>query len=182
MAEPTPTPAPASPEAPESTPDDGFVITCQCGQVRLRTPSSTPIGICHCHCTECRRQSASAFGTSVYFPPAEGFYPLDPTLTAPGGTIGTISRPTDSGNTMYCYFCRGCGVRLLHAVILPDGSIRPRVSVKGGAIEDPEGKLDWAGAKHIFVRSAVIPLSPTWETYDTTLANGPRFVPAKEAK
>ncbi|CAK7202054.1 hypothetical protein SEUCBS139899_004774 [Sporothrix eucalyptigena] len=177
MAEPTPTPAGASPSAAA---DEGLVITCQCGGVRLRTPNATPLGICHCHCTECRRQSASAFGTSVYWAPTEGFYPLDPALTAPGGPIGTITRPADSGNTMYCYFCRGCGVRLLHAATLPDGSIRPTVSVKGGAIEDPDGVLDWASAKHIFVRSAVIPLSPTWETYDTTIAAGPRHVPAKE--
>ncbi|CAK7225141.1 hypothetical protein SCUCBS95973_005759 [Sporothrix curviconia] len=162
MAELTPTPAPASPTELEPTAESmtatsaaggppGLVITCQCGQ--------------------CRRQSASAFGTSVYFPPAKGFYPLDPALTAAGGLR----------QHHVLLLLPGCGVRLLHAVILPDGSIRPRVSVKGGAIEDPDGVLDWASAKHIFVRSAVIPLCPTWETYDTTLGNGPRFVPPKES-
>ena len=59
-----------------------------------------------------------------------GFYRWDPALTAPGSPIGTFLRPTDSGGNMHCYFCHGCGVRLLHAVVLPDGSIRPKVSVK----------------------------------------------------
>ena len=171
MAEPTPTPAPASPTpASESS---GLVITCECGTVRLRTPTSRPLGIAHCHCTNCQHQSGSAFGTSVYFPPAEGFYPLAPSLLAEGGSVGHFSHGTDSGNTLHCYFCRNCGSRLLHAAILPDGTLRPTVSVKGGALEDPDKVVDWASAKHIFVRSAVMPLSPNWETYETTIANGP---------
>lgn len=171
MAEPTPTPASASPTP--ATEPSGLVITCECGTVRLRTSTPRPLGIAHCHCTNCRRQSASAFGTSVYFPPAEGFYPLAPSLLEPGGPVGHFTHGTDSGSTMHCYFCRSCGTRLLHAVILADGTLRPTVSVKGGALEDPDGVIDWASAKHMFVRSAVMPLSPSWETYDTTLANGP---------
>ncbi|ERT01076.1 uncharacterized protein SPSK_08041 [Sporothrix schenckii 1099-18] len=167
MAEPTPTPVPASPAA--ATGLTGFVITCECGTVRLRTPSTTPMGIAHCHCTNCRHQSGSAFGTSVYFPPTLGFYPLDPSLLEEqGGPVSHFSHPTDSGNTLHCFFCRRCGSRLIHGATLPDGSIRERVSVKGGAIEDPDKLLDWAHAKHVFVRSAVMPLSPTWETYETT--------------
>lgn len=171
MAEPTPTPAPASPTP--ATEPAGLVIRCQCNAVRLRTSTLRPIGIAHCHCTNCRLQSGSAFGTSVYFPPAEGFYPLDPSLIAEGWPVGSFSHGTDGGSTMHCYFCRACGSRLLHAVILADGTLRQTVSVKGGALEDPDGVIDWASAKHIFVRSAVIPLSPSWETYETTIANGP---------
>ena len=37
---------------------------CQCGQVRYEL-SGEPIRLIACHCTECQRQSGSAFGMSM---------------------------------------------------------------------------------------------------------------------
>ncbi|OAA65596.1 Mss4-like protein [Niveomyces insectorum RCEF 264] len=170
MAEPTPTPVPASPadtsdafvETPPAS-EPGLAIQCQCGYITLRTATPRPLWLAHCHCTDCRKQSGSAFGASAYFPPGPGFYPLPPDIAA---RVGVYTRPTDSGNTMHCYFCPRCGVRLLHAVVLPDGSLRPALSVKAGCIEDPERVIDWSRAKHIFTRSAVTPLVADWETYE----------------
>lgn len=59
------------------------------------------------------------------------------------------SRPTASGHTVNCYFCRVCGTRVIHST--PGKSV---VSVKGGCIEG----LDWAKAKHIWVKRAMVPI------------------------
>ena len=42
---------------------------CQCGAVRYQL-SAEPVALYVCHCRECRRQSASAFGISVRIRPA----------------------------------------------------------------------------------------------------------------
>ena len=44
---------------------------CQCGAVRFRTPIEKPLALYVCHCSECRRQASSAFGTSAIFPSFE---------------------------------------------------------------------------------------------------------------
>jgi hypothetical protein len=42
--------------------------SCQCGAVSFRTPLPKPLALYICHCSECRRQTSSAFGTSAIFP------------------------------------------------------------------------------------------------------------------
>lgn len=123
-----------------STPT-GLPVSCQCGAISFHTPSPTPSGMAHCHCTECRKQSASAFGTSVYFP-SDQVFPLSPELEE---KLAVFTRPTDSGNTMHCYFCPKCGVRILHVMYDKDGKRLDKVSFKGGCVEG----LDWKGFKHI---------------------------------
>lgn len=63
---------------------------------------------------------------------------------------------------MDCYFCKICGVRVFHRIRKPDGIERDTVSVKGGCIEG----LDWSGAKHIFTRSAVVPIPEGAEQWE----------------
>ncbi|KAL0472146.1 hypothetical protein QR685DRAFT_521178 [Neurospora intermedia] len=71
--------------------------------------------------------------------------------------LSVFTHPTESGNTMHCYFCPKCGVRIFHAGVLPDDNMRPVVSIKGGVIESG---LDWKEIKpkHIYTRSAVMEL------------------------
>jgi hypothetical protein len=141
----------------------GLPVSCQCGYIKFSTPSRTPGGMAYCHCTNCRKQSASAFGASVYFPTEEVF-PLAPELEA---KLKTFEHGTDSGNTVRCYFCPECGMRIFNAVLLPDGkTFRPIIAFKAGAID--EG-LDWKalGKRHVFTRSAVMDLAPGWECYET---------------
>ena len=71
--------------------------------------------------------------------------------------MGVWTRQTDSGGTMDCYFCKVCGTRVAH--VRRGGKA---VSVKGGCIEG----LDWEGAKHIFVRSAVVPIPEEAEKWE----------------
>ena len=125
-------------------------VRCQCGAVSFKTPTPEPIRVYHCHCVGCQRQSASAFGTSAIFP-AAGLFPLSPELQ---DKLGYWNRPGPEDRSGDCYFCKQCGVRIMHRVRERDGSVRPSVSIKGGLVEG----LDWSGAPHIFTREAVVPI------------------------
>ncbi|KAF2438387.1 hypothetical protein P171DRAFT_371586 [Karstenula rhodostoma CBS 690.94] len=119
---------------------------CACGSVKFITPTDKPLNLFHCHCIECRRQSASAFGTSAIFP----FFRVDD-----NPNVSHFSRVCDSGRKQSCYFCNKCGSRILHAHVV-DGGDPQVVAVKGGLLEG----LEWKNAKHIYTRSAVVPIPP----------------------
>lgn len=130
--------------------DSHAKISCQCGTVSLEAPHPNPMTVYVCHCLECRKQSASAFGISVLFP-TESIWPLPPQLE---DNVGVWTRPSDAGNSIECYFCKTCGVRLFHRCILPDGRVRPTLTVKGGTIEG----FTLGEATHIWTRSALVPV------------------------
>ena len=109
---------------------------CQCGQARYEV-CGAPLGIYVCHCRECQKQSASAFGISVIVRSA------DFRLTS--GDIGRWSRHADSGRTIVCNFCRTCGTRLWHG----DSDAAGAISIKGGSLNAPP---DLTGAAHIWTR------------------------------
>ncbi|OTB10502.1 hypothetical protein K445DRAFT_309336 [Daldinia sp. EC12] len=141
-----------------STDAKPLTVQCQCGYISFPTPTPRPITMFHCHCAECRRQSGSAFGTSAIFT-TEGLFPLMPELAS---RLKVFRRPTNNGRSSDCYFCPECGSRLIHRIISADGIPRSSVSIKGGCVDG----LDWGGAMHIFVRSAVMKIPPEWEQYD----------------
>ena len=106
---------------------------CQCGAATYEI-SGAPLNVYVCHCRECRKQSASAFGISVIVR-AAAFH-----VTA--RELRVWSRPTDSGRMLDCTFCAVCGTRLWHATPGED-----TVSVKGGTLDAP---VDLTGAAHIW--------------------------------
>ncbi|KAH0444285.1 glutathione-dependent formaldehyde-activating [Colletotrichum camelliae] len=120
---------------------------CQCGAVTFKTPLPQPLRLYICHCDECKRQTGSAFGTSAIFPRFQ--------LPAMD-LLGVYARPTASGVTLHCYFCRNCGTRLIHST--PDKNV---VSVKGGCIDG----LDWKTAVHIWTKNAMVPIPEGAETH-----------------
>ncbi|KAL5602474.1 hypothetical protein FOBRF1_010007 [Fusarium oxysporum] len=85
------------------------------------------------------KQSASAFGTSAIFP-ADDMWPLSEDVLS---KLGVWKRPTDEGNTLECYFCKTCGVRVLHRSVLPDGQGKPYLLdglvLNAGVMMPPEG-------------------------------------------
>lgn len=138
-------------------------VKCQCGTVSFRTSTPQPIDLYHCHCLECRKQSASAFGTSAIFS-AEGIFPLSADLSS---KLAVWSRPggeeSQGKTTMNCYFCKVCGVRIMHRDVDAKGEwVKGTVSVKGGCVEG----LDWRAGKHIFCRSAVVPIPEGAERWE----------------
>lgn len=112
---------------------------CQCGAVRYEV-SAPPLAVYVCHCRECQRQSASAFGISVIVPAAA--------LCVTGGSPRIWSRAADSGRTLDCAFCPACGTRLWHQ----GREASETVSVKGGSLDEP---VDLREAVHIWTLRAL---------------------------
>lgn len=112
---------------------------CQCGAVRYAC-NAAPLRIYACHCTECRRQSASAFGISVTVPQSA--------FRVAQGQPRRWSRPTDSGHVLDCWFCADCGTRLWHQ----RRGASDTLNIKGGSLDAP---VDLRAAVHIWTRSAL---------------------------
>lgn len=127
--------------------------SCACGAVKFTTPTAKPSMLFHCHCLDCRKQSSSAFGTSAIFP----YFKVDD-----NPSVTSFVRDCDTGNKQRCYFCKGCGSRIIHEYILTDGRKPDFVSVKGGLLDE----LDWSTAKHLFCRSAVYLIPEEAEKFD----------------
>jgi hypothetical protein len=94
---------------------------CQCGAVRYRV-GVEPLHLAICHCTECQRQSGSAFGMSL-FVPAEAFRLIS-------GTLNSFTVKCDSGRTKTCTFCAACGTRIHHQ------TVPTALSLKAGTLDD----------------------------------------------
>ena len=97
---------------------------CQCGRVRYRIMTK-PLFLVACHCTECQRQSGSAFGLSLIVP-QDG--------VAIEGELKMFERSSDSGRPLKCYFCQECGTRIYH-----QPSYAPVVNVRAGTLDDTSG-------------------------------------------
>ena len=117
--------------------NDNVVLTggCQCGDIRYELRGK-PLDLYVCHCRECRRQSASAFGISVIVRSAD--------LKILSGRPQVWSRKATIGGTLDCAFCQRCGTRLWHG----DPARETQISIKGGSLDEP---ADLTGAKHIWV-------------------------------
>lgn len=109
---------------------------CQCGEARYEI-SAAPLRLFACHCRECQKQSASAFGMSLVVRRAA--------LTLTKGETRTWSRRADSGRTVACVFCVACGTRLWHAKEGFD-----IVSIKAGSLDEP---VDFSSAMHAWTSS-----------------------------
>ncbi|KFA64850.1 hypothetical protein S40285_09045 [Stachybotrys chlorohalonatus IBT 40285] len=113
---------------------------CQCGSVTFKTPLPQPLALYVCHCSECRRQTGSAFGTSAIFP--------------------QFSLP--ASDLLSCYTCVTLGRRratdFFGSYIVLAKNV---VSVKGGCIEG----LDWSKAIHIWTKSAMVPIPESSESH-----------------
>ena len=130
---------------------------CQCGAVRYRL-SGVPVVFYHCHCTECQKQSSSAFGESVRVKRSEFLCE---------GVTKAFTRPAESGHHLEGQFCPECGVRVYHQRVGMDETL----NIKGGTFDDASW-LQPAG--HIWTRSkqagTVIPEGAL--TYETMPDDG----------
>jgi hypothetical protein len=93
--------------------------------VRYRV-SGHPVATAMCFCTDCQAQSGSAFGMTLVLR-REDF--------DVSGATGSFRRPTESGSTVECFFCPGCGTRIFHA----PAAHPERVNLKPGTLDDRLG-------------------------------------------
>ena len=107
---------------------------CQCGALRYES-AGEPIALYVCHCLECRKQSASAFGMSLQVPRA-GF-------RVTHGHAKFWARPADSGRRVKCAFCSHCGSRVWHEGEEPADTL----TLKAGSLDQP---VDFSTAIHIW--------------------------------
>ncbi|NML15779.1 GFA family protein [Azohydromonas caseinilytica] len=116
---------------------------CQCGAVRYRV-TGTPLTLFACHCTECQRQSSSAFGLSLWVKNAE--------VVLEKGAMKEWVRDLPSGKKMACRFCPDCGTRLFHQGLGQNEII----SLKPGTLDDTQGLQlaghIWTGSKQAWVQ------------------------------
>ncbi len=90
---------------------------CQCGQVRY-TLRQEPLVIYCCHCTECQKQSSSAFGISVR---------VQSEALAINGKLNSFEKGGADRQ-----FCPTCGTRLLHR----RPGYQNTLNIKGGTFDD----------------------------------------------
>ena len=108
---------------------------CQCGAVTYEI-RGLPLTFYLCHCTECQKQSASAFGESLQVNVADVVF---------SGERGEWSRLTDTGRTLAGALCPNCGTRLSH-----HSRGETVMSIKAGTLDD----RSWLRpAGHIWTRS-----------------------------
>ena len=110
---------------------------CQCGKIRyaLKAP---PVTFYFCHCTECQRQSSSAFGQSMRVRLED--------IEVTGEMARFTRERTASGSALLCDFCPDCGVRLFHR----REAYEADVSLKAGSLDDTSWLVP---AGHIWTRS-----------------------------
>ena len=125
---------------------------CQCGAVRYTIAVDRP-DVYACHCRECQKQSASAFGMSL---------PVRAEDFAVTGAMATWERDTYRGTRSRASFCPSCGSRVYHQIVGSTGF----VTVKGGSLDD----TSWlAPVAHIWVsrRQPWVVLDPATPTHPT---------------
>lgn len=101
---------------------DSYEGQCQCGKVRYRV-CGVAATLFVCHCTECQRQSASAFGMALWISEAK--------VQLLSGELNQWVRSTPSGQNMLCRFCHNCGTRLFHQI-----QGQNQISIKPGTLHE----------------------------------------------
>jgi hypothetical protein len=115
---------------------------CQCGTIRYEI-TGTPNALVVCHCTDCQRQSGSAFGMTL--PVNEADFRMTK------GEVKTYASTSAAGRGKLGAFCPDCGTRIYHKPEWRKGT----VSVKPGTLDDtswlkPETHL-WTSSKQGWV-------------------------------
>jgi len=137
---------------------------CQCRAVGYEIRAA-PLAVYACHCTECQRQSGSAFSLSLIAPREA--------VVIAQGSAHRWRRQHESGRVVQCVLCGNCGSRLFH-----EPEANPKVTiVKPGTLDDTAW-LHPVG--HIWTRSAQkwFPLPADTVNYEVQPPNFSRLIEA----
>lgn len=144
---------------PRPSPSSPLQGGCQCSN--LRYAITGPVHTFYaCHCRDCQKQSASAFGLSFWIS-ANDFKFVQ-------GEVSKFETRGDSGAAKIGVFCRRCGTRILNrgdATGQNDLTSEPDelLSVKGGSLDsiheiNPVSHI-WLGSAQPWVRKMI---ETTW--------------------
>ncbi|KAH8812704.1 Mss4-like protein [Xylogone sp. PMI_703] len=141
---PTTKPTPSSSASP-SLPSPPQTGRCQCPSNPVTyTITSPPQSLNVCYCTECQRQSGSAFALTLVVP-SSGLVVSSDSMAQ----LHPFERKTESGRIRGGFFCSKCGVRIWHF-----DPARPEwVSIKAGTLDT---KVDFRAAKHIWTKRKLV--------------------------
>lgn len=118
---------------------------CQCGAVRYRIDGD-PLVLAICHCTQCQRQSGSAFGMSLI---------VDDTQLEVSGELSSYTRDSELGKPVTGYFCPTCGTRVYHRAQRFEG----KTNIKAGTLDDTSALApvlqSWTETKQPWLELAV---------------------------
>lgn len=104
--------------------EEVFAGQCQCCELRYRVTGES-LTLFACHCYECQRQTASAFGMAFWVKVSK--------LEVVSGRLQSWQRALSSGRVMHCDFCPSCGSRIFHRL----GEQEEIISIKPGTLTPP---------------------------------------------
>ena len=93
---------------------------CHCGEITYEAELDLE-KVAICHCTDCQKQSGSAFGMSLII--------QRDALEILTGEVATFETTADSKRLKTCAFCPRCGVRIYNGT-------RALFSIKAGTLDD----------------------------------------------
>lgn len=123
-----------------------FAGGCLCGVVRYDSTAEAPAMVAACHCTDCQKQSGTAFSMNVAVPADS--------LSVSGDALKSFAVTGASGLAVKRYFCGACGSPVYTDVEAFDGVL----FIKAGSLDDPswvepnaeiwaDSKQPWANLK-----------------------------------
>lgn len=115
----------------------GQIGGCACGAVRYEI-TGEPRVLVACHCSECQKQTGSAFGMTLVVRREE--------FALTQGETRSFTRIADSGNEVLCIFCPDCGARIYNQ----PAALTKTLNVKPGTLDDTSGL---APAMHVWTSS-----------------------------
>lgn len=135
---------------------------CLCGHVNF-TAEIDPAKVIVCHCTDCQRNSSTAFGTVVGV--------VDERFTLKTGDLKTYVKTADSGTKRALKFCPECGTRV-YAKTLGEGT--QFMGLRVGTLDQ---RAELVPAAQAYTRSAAPWLGRLAEipAYEGSLAGSPIF-------
>ena len=111
---------------------------CQCGKLRYEL-SAPPLMLYACHCTNCQKQTGSAFVLSTAI--------VENAFSFTEGAPARVEWTADSGASRYGLYCGDCGGRICNGQEPSIGVL----SLRAGTLDD----TSWIRpAAHIWVKSA----------------------------
>jgi hypothetical protein len=113
---------------------------CQCGNIRYRLIDK-PQMLYVCHCSDCQKQSSSAFGMSMIMQSQHVEF------IEGAESMRSWDTPGDDGRIKRCHFCPNCGTRIMHGSDTPGQS----VSIKAGSLDNTQ---ELQPSAHIWLQSA----------------------------